>query len=429
MPYAQLLAQSTFQALTPSLTRTGRANTDDADEDGEKELSENVLSVSVLLEFQPVTQDLARITWDALDVSLQVVEKSTNYVHPSFPFQSTYDRDAALPVVHSAQETCELHVEGKARTVLQKTVDVQVQPPLSSLAEVSFFDVNLVFKERQFVETDWCITASCYIGLHSARKVLYPIRCSFARQLVDTTGAKPAFYCSFAVKRHARSTRAGALDGAEGGSNGPDELSHTFPRKETLAKEFAGEDDSESTDESSPAKAVDASKLRSSASHGMRPIGPDGRLMTSLQRSTFAAIRKRFAKTAVRDRKRVLYNSDLYPIFTLGRDECAREMGTCPTWLKVRMRERGIKVWPNRKLIPTTSSLYRLKQQQAEILRELDVAGNRSLRPPRLLAVEADIAKMRDVRRAIVRDSCSPEFYKEFAQCADETVLDPDWAK
>lgn len=405
-------------------------------EELEEELAEddNVLTVNILLQFQPVSYEMHQISWAALDVALQVTEKTSN----PFTFHSTHGVDR-LTSIHTMRESTEIPVDGLAMNVLQKTLEIPM--PARGAHEVSFFDVNLIFKETQMTMPEWCITASCYVGLQSARKVLYPIRCSFSRSLVDRTGTRPTFYCSFAVKHNpsdgvTTQTPVAATKALGGGiqprTTTHNQLSHVFPQVRRVRANLAEAHSDPLSSDSSTSKGTtipDKSTLKTSSSHGMRPIGPSGRLMTKLQRSTFSSIRKRFAKTPARERKHVLKNSDLYPLFTLGRDECAKEMGTCPTWLKVRMRERGIKVWPNRKLIPTTSTLYRLKQHLQEIEGDITEKGDNEDRSSSLQQLQGEIDALRKVRMAIVRSSVSTEFYANFSAAASPQTLDPDWER
>lgn len=419
MPYSQLLALSTFKVNTPRILPNGKVQTD-LDENADS----NFLSVNVLLQLEPSLLSFAPPSWDGLDVTLQVIEKMATASN-GIATPRTATNDASLPVVHTIQETSLVQVEGTDQLVLQKSMDIPVNPAPVCFASVSTFDVNIVFKEHHSMP-EWCMTGSCYIGLQSARKVLYPIRCSFSRALVDCSGTKPTFYCSFALRRQPKEAVPITLE-EEGRLD--NELEHTLPKRTEIENDFSN-DGSSNEDLLTPrdANPPDPSELQASASHGMRPIGPNGRLMTALQRDVFASIRRRFAKTAARDWKRVLRNSDLYPLFTLGRDECAKEMGTCPTWLKVRMRERGVKVWPNRKLIPTTSVLYRLKQQRADIFAETEVSSSPESQE-KLQKIDEEITALRDLRMGIVRKSCTPEFYDAFHAAVSPAILDPDWEK
>jgi hypothetical protein len=400
---------------------------------------ENILSINLLLEFEPGVTTFHPVDWNCVDVTMIVIKKFTNYTNPKFPFHTTYDAPPgfAKPVVYVAQETLYIERDGSASSVMQKSIDIVVPRPADGKQETCFFDINLIFKEQSITLSDWIITTSCYIALQSARKVLFPIRCHFSRSLVDVTGAKPTFYCSFAVKRSQHNPRDQAAYPLVAEVPVHDELTHLSPTRERVTRELSSNRSNSSGDNNNDDAEMgvpDKATLRECSSHGMRPIGPHGRLMTAEQRRTFASIQKRFAKTPCRERKSALLNADLYPLFTLGRDECCKEMGTCATWLKHRMRERGIKVWPNRRLIPTTSSLYRLKQQYATILD--GTAGPPDENSPkgvnqqaRLLGLEKEIAALRQDRMEIVRDCCTPEFFAEFEANASPTILDPDWEK
>lgn len=418
MPYAQLLAQSNFKVETPRILPDGRVDTN-MDENSDA----NLLTVHVLLELQPSLLSFTPPTWDGLEVSLQVIEKTTSR-SDGIVTPRTAAEDVSLPVVHCAQDTSFIPVEGSDHFVLQKSMDIPVNPLPGNSVSISVFEVNIIFREHQAMP-EWCMTGSCYIGLQSARKVLYPIRCSFSRALVDCTGTKPTFYCSFALKRQPRENIPTAPEQDE---RKDDELTHTFPRRSALEEDFSNDSSQEDLLTPRDVNPPDPSELQASASHGMRPIGPHGRLMTALQRDVFASIRRRFAKTAARDWKKVLRNSDLYPLFTLGRDECAKEMGTCPTWLKVRMRERGVKVWPNRKLIPTTSVLYRLKMQRIEVAAEVEASKSDEAQE-KLKAIDEEIVDLRQLRMGIVQRSCTEEFYDAFRAAVSPAILDPDWEK
>lgn len=416
------------------------------DDDDDMEM-ENVLSINLLLEFQPIAPTFAGqhpATWENLGVTMVVVKKSHDYQNPSFPFQTAFDPPEGIekPIIHIADESTEIPRDGMATSIMQKSIDIPM-PNLDECPEGNtFFDINLVFKDCSANPTEWLITTSCYIALQSAKKVLYPIRCNFARHRVDVTGAKPTFYCSFAVKRTKRSPDT-LMEQIRESPYVPalmqEELLHMFPKRETVSNELSSNPSNDSGDSNGTEAEMgvpDKATLKECTSHGMRPIGPRGRLMTSEQRRTFASIQKRFAKTPCRERKSVLLNTDLYPLFTLGRDECCKEMGTCATWLKHRMRERGIKVWPNRRLIPTTSGLYRLKQQRAAIHRgSAGFDANSPLSLPhgdknkKLLALDAEIEKLREIRMDIVRECCTPSFFAEFQENARPTILDPDWEK
>lgn len=443
LPCSQLLSNQpqygdTNQKAGSNVVMPYEGENDAADADEESTTDDdNILTVNILLQFQPVSYGMHQISWAALDVALQVIEKRSSHEQA---FNSTYGSEISVPSVHTMKDSTEIAVDGAACNVLQKTLEI----PMSSTAtlcaaEVTFFDVNLIFKETQTLLPDWCITASCYVGLQSARKVLYPIRCSFSRALVDRTGTRPTFYCSFAVKHNLSNyiTNQNSTAVARGiHSNlhhqNHDQLSHVFPQIRSVREELADaySDPASSDSSASKEKTIpDKKTLKSSSSHGMRPIGPAGRLMTTKQRNTFSSIRKRFAKTPARERKHVMTDSDLYPLFTLGRDECAKEMGTCPTWLKVRMRERGIKVWPNRKLIPTTSTLYRLKQHLQEIEDTNAENGKNENRVASQKQIQDEIDALRKVRMGIVRSSCSPDFYAKFSETASPQILDPDWER
>lgn len=408
---------------------------------------ENLLSINLLLEFQPMAPTFVGIeppSWHNLDVTMVVVKKAHDYQNPSFPFQTEFEPPEGLekPVVFVADESTEIPRDGNALSILQKSIDIAMPKVDQAPEEDTFFDINLVFKDVSVNPAHWTITTSCYIALQSAKKVLYPIRCNFARHRVDVTGAKPTYYCSFAVKRTKRKPDALVeqvrenpyLDGVMG-----EELLHMYPKRETVSRELSSSpsnDSGDSNEGDAETSLPDKATLKECTSHGMRPIGPRGRIMTSAQRRTFASIQKRFAKTPCRERKSALLNSDLYPLFTLGRDECCKEMGTCATWLKHRMRERGIKVWPNRRLIPTTSGLYRLKQQRAAIVRGsqgLEASSPLSLpqgdKRTKLVALDTEINKLRELRMEIVRDCCTPAFFAEFQANSRPTVLDPDWEK
>jgi hypothetical protein len=149
--------------------------------------------------------------------------------------------------------------------------------------------------------------------------------------------------------------------------------------------------------------------------------------MTKLQRKTLIGIRKRFQNQSSREWKKCLSDEELFPLFTLGRDECAKEMGVCATWLKVRMRERGIRVWPNRKLLPTTCALYKLQVQLSHLngrargtaTSEDDVAREE---------IEGQIDALRAQRIKIVQESCAADFFAKFEAFEKKYhVLDPEW--
>lgn len=412
-------------------------------EDADLEL-ENLLSINLLLEFQPIASTSVGVdplTWANLDVTMVVVKKSHDYQNPSFPFQTEFEPSEGLekPVVFVADESTEIPRDDNALSILQKSIDIAMPKVEEDPVPDTFFDINLVFKENSVNSAHWTITTSCYIALHSAKKVLYPIRCNFARHCVDVTGAKPTYYCSFAVKRTKRNPDAlleHVRDNpfADGGMR--ETLLHMYPKRETVSHELSSNPSNpgDSNDGDAEMTVPDKATLKECTSHGMRPIGPRGRIMTSEQRRTFASIQKRFAKTPSRERKSALLNSDLYPLFTLGRDECCKEMGTCATWLKHRMRERGIKVWPNRRLIPTTSGLYKLKQQRAAIVRgSQGLEASSPLALPhgdtkaKLMALDTEINKVRELRMEIVRGCCKPAFFAEFQANSRPTILDPDW--
>lgn len=405
---------------------------------------ENVLSINLLLDFQPVLGTLIGIepaNWDCVDVNMIVVKRFTKYENPRFPFQTAFDAPLGeeKPIIYTAHESTEIPREGTLSSIMQKSIDIVMPNIEEEHPAETYFDINLVFKETSIAPTDWLITSSCYIALQSAKKVLYPVRCNFSRHRVDVTGAKPTFYCSFALKRTTRKQDT-LMETVPLVPEIQEELAHLFPKRETISRELSSNpsNDSEGNNDADVDMDIpDKTTLRECSSHGMRPIGPYGRLMTAEQRRIFASIQKRFAKTPCRERKSALLNTDLYPLFTLGRDECCKEMGTCATWLKHRMRERGIKVWPNRRLIPTTSSLYRLKQQRAAILD--GNAGPAEANSPMALPgldqqqkvseIDKEIAKLREVRIEIVRGCCTSAFFKEFMANSRPTILDPDWEK
>jgi aspartate aminotransferase-like enzyme len=102
-------------------------------------------------------------------------------------------------------------------------------------------------------------------------------------------------------------------------------------------------------------------------------------------------------------------------------------MGVCATWLKVRMRERGIKVWPNRKLLPTTCALFKLKERLAEIKNMQQIANSLQLESESGI-LEKEIEVLRVQRMQIVRKSCASHMFTKFeAYAARINVLDPDW--
>lgn len=388
-------------------------------ENGEANKSQlpNMLSINVLFEFEDIPFANKSVSWNDLDISLQLLEQKSVKTGPdSMSLSGIQTYSQILPfTIHGHNQSMIISEGDTCKEILQQSIDIPLENTLHELS-LDLFQLNLIFKEKHETE-DWCVNASCYIGLQSARKVLYPIRCSFPKLLVDSTGRSPTFYCSFCVKRAPKQKE----NDAPGLDN---RLFHNRPTELDIRRALDDQDcDRYSIDNIAP---VEPSSLVQSSSHGMRPIGPNGRLMTRLQRATFLSIRKKFASQSSRDWKRSLLDSDLYPLFTLGRDECAKEMGTCSTWLKVRMRERGIKVWPNRKLIHSTGVLYRLKKQLAEISARLEESPTQQDKE-RKRGIEEQIAQVRSVRMKIVQESCTRAFFEKFRASASETVLDPDW--
>jgi RWP-RK domain len=432
-------------------------------DDKEDEDEENVLTVNVLLEFQEASYDIFASTWDCLDVMLQVVERAEVRMHgeSTAPFHVSSLTTRAAPAIsdiqtaHTVLESTMIEIEGSTRQIMQKSIDI-ILPDVALRGAITPFEVNLVFQELSPTEDDWCISSSCYIALQRARKVLSPIRSTFSKLLVDHSGKRATNLCTFGVKRN--NTLADKAASARPVRWEEDALLHAFPSEKEVNRDFElkrniafgisndehdvrnyadaeNDDDRDATncnaygDETqSPGASPrprEEVKIEHMLSMGMRPKGPNGRLMTRLQRKTLLSIRKRFRTQSSRVWKHFLQNSDLYPLFTLGRDECAKEMGVCTTWLKVRMRERGIKIWPNRKLITTTSSLFHLKKLRLEA--ETKMGGGATGVSAEEARLEAQMEQLRDERMKIVQACCSPTFYAEFAKTAPRTVLDPDW--
>jgi hypothetical protein len=376
----------------------------------------NILTISALLELQESEHMHYHMTWDDINVSFHAVEYASGQVENRN--DGLYANQVNDPVLHSACETLLVQSDNPTRPALQKCIEIVLRPyetqPMNKLIAV-----YIGFREL-IANRSWTVSASCYVGLQASRKVLYPIRRVFSSATVDTTGFNSILFCSFHVNRTLAIS-------STSGSDPTDFLTHGDPSQEELEAKFRESDLNLIGDDISFNEVQETCPIIKSASHGMRPIGPHGRLMTRLQRQTLLTIRKRFQNQSSREWKKCLADEELFPLFTLGRDECAKEMGVCATWLKVRMRERGIKVWPNRKLLPTTCALFKLKKRLAEIKNMQHESNVLQIEYERGI-LEQEIEELRVQRMQIVRKSCALHIFTKFeAYAARIDVLDPDW--
>jgi hypothetical protein len=375
---------------------------------------DDILAITALFEVQFSEPVLAPSLWEDLDISFHAVQ----YAAGQFKGGGRESGQSAPPIIHASGETLLIRSDNRLTPALQKTIEIALGGSYSKDTDM-LIAVYVAFRElRQCGE--WNITGSCYIGLQNSREVLYPVRKEFTNTDVDTTGAQSTLFCSFFINRSLQHSPFPSIARIHS-------LTHDKPALEDLEADFHDRASNQPSDGACSISTKATTNIVKSASHGMRPIGPEGRLMTRLQRQTLLGIRKRFQNQSSREWKKCLTDEELYPLFTLGRDECAKEMGVCATWLKVRMRERGIKVWPNRKLLPTTCALFKMKERLAE-LADLQAAHlPHSTSEHHLL--DQSIRDLRTQRVKIVQQSCTPAFFSKFAAYeARNNALDPDWA-
>jgi RWP-RK domain len=374
----------------------------------------DILTITALFEVQFSEHSLASSVWEDLDISFHAIQ----YAAGQFKGGGRESERAAPPIIHASGETLLIRSDTTLSPALQKTIEIALSASNSK-------DTNMLIAAyvafREFRQCgEWSVTGSCYIGLQNSREVLYPVRKKFTKTDVDTTGAQSSLFCSFLLNSALQHSPFPSIARIHN-------LTHDQPALEELEADFHDKASNRLSDGACSNSTKATTNIVKSASHGMRPIGPEGRLMTRLQRQTLLGIRKRFQNQSSREWKKCLTDEELYPLFTLGRDECAKEMGVCATWLKVRMRERGIKVWPNRKLLPTNCALFKIKERLAEIA-DLQAAPSPHSASERHL-LEQRIRDLRTQRVKIVQQSCTPAFFSRFvAYEAQNNALDPDWA-
>lgn len=306
-------------------------------------------------------------------------------------------------------------VKNTNHLVLQRSVEIELGPREDT---ESFYEYCVTARVVQQTQRPagipgWSIGITCFVGLLVAKQVLRP---SFRTVAADPDSRELSdveyVLREFRVRRPARAADDGVLLKCLHfeHNNMPENqrASHIWRTREDFPMQLY------------------VQKVIQSDSNGCRPIAPSGRLQTRFQRDALYSIRRRFARCSSKEWKHLLQDSDLYPLFMLGRDECARAMGTCPTWLKVRLRERGVKVWPNRRLIATTKQFVCYLNRERVLQEKGNLANPGEVEELQVIRSQK-IPQIRRERLEILRLCLSPGFFEAFCRNAPKTVLDPVW--
>lgn len=173
--------------------------------------------------------------------------------------------------------------------------------------------------------------------------------------------------------------------------------------------------------------------LEANGAHAGRPMHKrtKQRLMTTSQVEKFLEIRTRWLGLSSRQRRSYVSESDLYTLLTLNRDETAKGLGVCTTWLKDEIRMQGIKKWPGRPLRRTGAMLQTLKENLESARAALKFSdpaiGETRRYEEEIQGYENEIKGHLKVRLGILKKIVSEKYFRKFLAADGKKFLNPDW--
>ena len=287
------------------------------------------------------------------------------------------------------------------KATIQRNVDFVLG---SSKTDVVYeFQVHLYLRSGG-LSKDHVIDVACFTSIASLNAVTYPVTRLISLKDELPSNEAQLFLASYRVDR-------GFV------------LSNLVPSIEECSRSEAEEDQIEEED----IPIADKAEIKENTTRGGRPEGPKGLLLTKLQREKLLHIRKKIRNKTKRDLRYVIQAEDLYPFFTIGRDEVAERLAICITLLKKICRKHGIHRWPNRKLIPTGRRLVELKKLLDAIDESNRGRNGNAAEAPEREALINEINSLRNRRLCILQNILSPEAFQEYLNSAPANALEPDW--